>query len=435
MQEQTKKFDIEELILAEIFWAEDRTEQLDILTQLGTKDFENPKWLKLFRVFCSIVAEDKKIDTVNAFQRGRDFITIEELSALSGKVTSAALLDEHVKLLKEFTYKREVFKILSASVNDIKSCYGWDDVDSVKQKVMAALTGITVHDQSKFVNFDQVRDKLFENIEKNEKNIEGFDWGVADLNTYTSGIVTPRLYILGGLKKGGKSRFVINLIAKLAQQGVKNTFLSLEMPEYEIVKLIHAHFTEINDVKLRSKTFMTNEERHRLRTTVIPTQYFSIECAPGVDINGTVNRVKRYASLGAKVVFIDYLQRIKHNPANQANELADICNALADATRANNIAIVLLSQLQNLAERETPSIGHLKGSGAIGESADSIMLFDNLYRRTKKDEDKNKIDIYLEQRYGDSGVIHLASDLGTCHIHDLETQHINEQSGKYRGID
>jgi len=58
-------------------------------------------------------------------------------------------------------------------------------------------------------------------------------------------------------------------------------------------------------------------------------------------------------------------------------------------------------------------------SGGIGEAADSIILFDNLYRRTKNENDKNKIDLYFEQRYGDSGRLQIEADLGSCRFNNL----------------
>mgnify|MGYP000853816410 FL=1 len=66
-------------------------------------------------------------------------------------------------------------------------------------------------------------------------------------------------------------------------------------------------------------------------------------------------------------------------------------------------------------------------SGGIGEAADVIFLFDNIYRRTKNETDKNKIDIYIEQRHGDSGKAELYADLGSCNFRNLATQNQIEE--------
>ena len=118
-------------------------------------------------------------------------------------------------------------------------------------------------------------------------------------------------------------------------------------------------------------------------------------------------------------MFIDYLQRIDHDRNRQAQQLEDISTRIADSARLNNIAIVLLSQLNVQGEREIPSIAHLKGSGGIGEAADTVLLLDNLYRRTKQEADKNKININIEQRYGDSGTQSIQCDLGCIQFRNI----------------
>lgn len=66
-------------------------------------------------------------------------------------------------------------------------------------------------------------------------------------------------------------------------------------------------------------------------------------------------------------------------------------------------------------------------SGGIGEAADVIFLFDNLYRRTKEENDRNKVDVYIEQRHGDSGLAHLWADLGSCRFNNLATHNQQEE--------
>jgi replicative DNA helicase len=195
--------------------------------------------------------------------------------------------------------------------------------------------------------------------------------------------------------------------------------MSLEMPGYEVTKLLYATMMGVNDLRLRSSSNMSREEKSLFEATQINEMLLGIECKSGLNLPQVIKRIVRYSRMGYKIIFIDYLQRIAHNRNNQASELEDICIKIADAARQNNIAIVLLSQLNAMAEREAPNMGQLKGSGGIGETADTIILFDNLYRRTKHDADKGKIDLYLEQRYGDSGKLTIFADLGSCSFRDL----------------
>ncbi|MCH7826521.1 MAG: hypothetical protein IIC75_00890, partial [Bacteroidetes bacterium] len=175
-----------------------------------------------------------------------------------------------------------------------------------------------------------------------------------------------------------------------------------------------------------SSSILRDDERQKFENVELNQSLLGIECKPGLRIEGVLSRIRSYSKLGYKVIFIDYLQRISHNRNNQAQELEDISIKIADSARANNISIILLSQLNALAEREVPTPAHLKGSGGIGESADTILLMDNIYRRTKKE--KGKIDVYIESRYGDSGRLSLHADLGSCQFSNYGTDDTKYQN-------
>ena len=94
--------------------------------------------------------------------------------------------------------------------------------------------------------------------------------------------------------------------------------------------------------------------------------------------------------------------------------MEEIAQRLADTTREYDIALFMLSQLSNLAEKETPSLSHLKGTGGLAEASDTIMILDNVYRRTRDERFKDRIDIEITQRYGESGNLSIYADLGKC---------------------
>ncbi|HUX60372.1 MAG TPA: DnaB-like helicase C-terminal domain-containing protein, partial [Ignavibacteriaceae bacterium] len=190
---------------------------------------------------------------------------------------------------------------------------------------------------------------------------------------------------------------------------------------YEITKLLYSSFTGFNDLRFRSSSFLSHDERYTFENTHLNQELLGIECKSALSIEQVISRIKRLAKMGFTVIAIDYLQRIKSKNENRASELEDYSIRIADSARQNNVSIILLSQLNAMAEnpKEPPNMGSLKGSGGIGEAADSIILFDNLYRRTKNENDKNKIDLYFEQRYGDSGRLQIEADLGSCRFNNL----------------
>ena len=303
-------------------------------------------------------------------------------------------------------------------------------MEQLKNHLIADLSAVEIGDKSEFINIQEFTDKIKTQI-NSQKEIEGHSWGIKKLDQWTSGIVSPKVYVIGGLKKSGKSRFVIHTITQLHNKKIPAAYLSLEMPGYEVTKLLYANLTGLNDLRFRSSSFMTLDEQALFENTRISQELLGIECKSGLNLEKVLSRIRRYAKMGYQVIFIDYLQRISHNRNNQANELEDISIKIADAARLNNVAIVMLSQLNVTAEKEAPNMGQLKGSGGIGESADTIILFDNLYRRTKQEKDRGYVDLYIEQRYGDSGKLTIQADLGSCRFNDLAQGDEVNQAEKY----
>jgi len=410
---------LERKILGEILLCDNKEKQFDYLLELGDADFTSNETQKIFKAYCDIV-QRQKIEPFDVYQKlGNDLnISHEFIVSLTDNIVSVSEIKKHISQLKFLSHKRQLQRILNSSLGKISSATFQDEVEDHKNELITELSGSVLDTKTRTLNFQELRAKLFENLER-KSNFEGYSFGLSDLDILLNGIESPRLYVIGGLKKSGKTRFVIHTLSQLFEQKIKAGFLSLEMPAMEITKLLYSRFSHIEDTKLRSNNFLTDAEKQTLKNVHYDNDNFLIECNSNLNIGQVIGRIRHLARLGCKVIFIDYLQRINHDHKNQVNELENICLRIADSSRMNEVAIVLLSQLSNLAEREIPTIGHLKGSGGIGESADSILLFDNIYRRTKEESKRNVIDIYIEQRYGNSGRVSIFADLGMCMFKDF----------------
>ncbi len=421
--------EIERSIIGELMLADesDRLEALSLLNDPGL--IEDKKHKILLNTISDLSVRRKSVDEISIYNLNQIF-TLSELSKIHSEAISPAKLKEHIYILKERKYKKTIIENLNKSLNLISTAVHADDIEEVKNGLIVDLSSIELGSRSEFIDLDFYNSKLFEQMDS-RKEIEGYSWGVPELDLWTSGIVSSRVYVIGGLKKSGKTRLVIHTLKQLHNQKIPSAFLSIEMPAYEVNKLLRSTFSGINDIRLRSSALLSNEERKRLSELKIDKSLFGIECKSGINLQQVLSRIRKYSKLGFKVIFIDYLQRIAHNRSQQAFELEDISIKIADAAREYNVAIVLLSQLNAEGEKDAPNMGNLKGSGGIGEAADTIILFDNLYRRTKNESSKNLIDLYFEQRIGDSGKMTILADLGTCTFksyYSLSNQNLENQA-------
>jgi len=417
---------LEARVLGRILLCETKEEQIDIMLMIGSKDFEGGTARNYLQIFNDVLFKNRiKIDQVSLYEHVKylDGFNVAEFSRLTeGLSHNQSEIIEDYNLLKGRRYKTEVLKIISEGEQCIKGSLNHLALEEHREKLIVELNGKNLNTTSTFINSADFVKKIDENLSK-EKTLEGASWGLTELDVYTSGIETPRLIVLGGLKKSGKTKFVINTRYQLYKQNIPAPFLSLEMPGYEITKQTISRFAEIPEPLLRTKSFMNPEQWMKYENVKKEMNWglLPVEVANGLDIYQVVGRIRRYAKLypGA-IVFIDYLQRIKHDRNKQSFELENISALIADATRENNITVVLLCQLSNAAETQQElSISHLKGSGGIGEAADTVILMDNIYRRDKRDESqKGVIQLQLEQRYGDSGKIKILSDLSCSKFYD-----------------
>jgi len=416
---------LEQRVLADII-VSDYEMQVEALMRLDKQDFSNKHCQTNFVKLSEVVfKERKKVDIFSYREWVKDDLDFGDINEII-KLTEgdANLLVQHVTLLKQRTYKKRLLSVYRDTARQINSAVTLDNIEEAKTKALTEIGSIEFASKSKYMNPHEFVEQIDRNMDKGS-DLEGYSWGIGNLDALTSGIIPSHLIVLGGLKKTGKSRLVINTRERLAEQKVHSIFLSLEMPEYQITKLSLSRHSMVEEYKLRHKKYLNSDDRRKYEEAkkTIQWDYMKTECASGININQVIMRIRRYSrEFPNSVIFIDYLQRFVYNVHKEAQELQIICNKIADAAREYNVAIVLLSQLANLAEREGVSIGSLKGSGGIGESADVIILLENLYRKQKLEENKNKMDLYLEQRYGESGKLELHTDLSTCMFADLAEQ-------------
>lgn len=409
---------LERLVIGELIYTSSES-RIDHLLELEGYEFQDNICKSIFNSIVSLTMTGKEVDTISIFRHNQE-IPLTELSKIKSETISDAYLSQHIYLLKSDKFKKELLKIIEANLEQIKAGQFGEDIEEVKNSLIIDLSGVSLDDKAEFEDVELHKQKIEEQF-SSQKDIEGYSWGISDLDKWTSGILSPRVYVIGGLKKSGKTRFLIHTLKELHQQKIQTAFISLEMPGYEITKLLHSAFTDICDIKFRAASLISSEEKFEFKNVKIDPAILGIECKSGLGIEKIISRIRRYAKMGFKVIAIDYIQRISHNRNKQAQELEDISIRIADAARQYNVALVLLSQLNAAGENEAPNMGHLKGSGGIGESADTILLMDNLYRRTKKEDDRGKIDIFIEQRHGDSGKLSINADLGSCQFRNLFT--------------
>lgn len=420
---------LETEILGKLLNLDSREEQIDCLSELGnTEDFRDLKNREIICAISKIVLDGQKADIVNTFNYLGKYAT--ELSDYVSGVVSSADIRFTVKDLKTASHKRKLILAVEDGLKAIKGANLLSEIEEAKDKITADICSLDYSRESNFLDYNSLDSELMKNLSNSKTNsIDGYSWGVKSLDMFTNGIQTSKMYVIGALKKSGKTRFCFHCFRELYSQGVSVGFISLEVPKYEVYRMLKASFMKIDDNSLRSGNlkYLSKEKQQKLNSIKFDEHRLMIECNNSLTINQILNRIRRMVKLGAKIIFLDFIQRISFDTRNSVPELEQISKSLADISRELDIAIICLSQLSNQAEfNNGGSIANLKGSGAIGENADVILIMDNLSRR-KVENQNNIIDVQITQRYGESGNVKIHSDLATCTFSDLAKHSIDEK--------
>jgi replicative DNA helicase len=273
-----------------------------------------------------------------------------------------------------------------------------------------------------------------ENISKTRTGtIVGYDTGIPLFNKYISGIQKGKFYVMGALKKTGKSRFMSYLAIKCMQQGAGVMLNSLEMSSYQLNILLLAYLSRVN-----SSVFdipMGKENLKRVCESIPEAakndwMIYREKTVPDLRARIIQERQKR----SVDVVFIDFIQRMfpVNFKTDRVRGMEEVSIALADMSRELDVAVFCLAQLSGEAEKlpadTVPNMRYFKESQGITENADVIIIMHDPKRGTSDSSTNRTFVLKIDQRYGVSGVkVLLTGDLSNCTYSELTEDYLEEE--------
>jgi replicative DNA helicase len=273
--------------------------------------------------------------------------------------------------------------------------------------------------------------------------ITGFATGFHDLDKMTAGLHPGDLYIVAARPGMGKTSFVLNLAAQLAEPrrvavegsgdpgealGTGVVFFSLEMPREQLASRLLASDAGVDVSKIRSgnigKEDWINLTESASKLGHLPLWLDDTPAISLLDVRARVRRLQaeigRRSSDGPKaqrlgLVVIDYLQLMSGRPGvhSREQEISELSRGLKQLAKEMGVAVIALSQLNRSVETRTtkdkrPQLSDLRESGAIEQDADCIMFIyrDDYYFPETTEPDIAEL-IVAKQRNGPTGKVKL----------------------------
>lgn len=193
---------------------------------------------------------------------------------------------------------------------------------------------------------------------KNWGQIQGLRSGYHSIDQLTKGMLGGEIVVVAGKTSHGKTTLAINIANRVAQNGARVLFVTLEMTPVEVT----SRFMHINkdipdgyDAASHNIAFQFNDE------------------LDWKDVDGLIAKAKR--DLEVDLVVIDHLHYFTRELDKVAEDLGRITKEIKKNAIRHNIPVILISHVRKTqTKKEDATIDDLRSSSFIAQDADIVLM-------------------------------------------------------------
>jgi replicative DNA helicase len=309
------------------------------------------------------------------------------IAELTAKVSSAANIEYHARVIIEMAIKRDLIHIASQIHHD-----AYEDVTDVFELLDKTEQSIfQISDSNLRKNYDNMRNLMARAIQElqvlkeHKDGLTGVPSGFTELDRMTSGWQKSDLVIIAARPGMGKTAFVVSALRNAAVDfKIPVAIFSLEMASIQLVNRMISAEAELESEKIKKGNLADHEWTQLVhKTSKLSSAPIFIDDTPALSILELRAKCRRLkAEHGVQVIVIDYLQLMRgEQGGNREQEIASISRALKGIAKELSVPVLALSQLSRSVETrggdKKPQLADLRESGSIEQDADIVMF---LYR-------------------------------------------------------
>ncbi|MGA4552356.1 replicative DNA helicase [Methylorubrum aminovorans] len=373
------------------------------------------------------------------------------LAALSRMACTATAVEGYAAIVLDFAHRRRLVAIGETLVErarhdpiDEHGAVGATLIDDVETELLAVrahapaghLAGMSGAEGGAWM-LERVR-----SLRAGLVQSTAISTGIHDLDRATNGgFQRGQLWLLAARPGMGKT-VVLTTLSRLAARNDGSLVFQLEVTRDQQWARYIADLSYLRNRPLPFGRIMAgqvdDEDEWRIEEAAqrLGKLNLRVECEPGVSVAQITFAVKaekkRLAARGKRlgVVFIDYLKFVKVSDRYKGNrvlEIGEISGALKSLAKAEDICVVLLTQLNRQVEAEgradrRPTVADLRDSGELEQDADVVLLLyrDAFYleRKVKAGNDPEAVE-RLADRQNSLEIILGKNRAGPCVTLDL----------------
>lgn len=309
------------------------------------------------------------------------------IAELTSKVSSAANIEYHARVIIEMAIKRNLITIASQIHHDAyeDTTDVFELLDKTEQSVFE------ISDSNLRKNYDNMRNLMaraiqeLQQLKDHKDGLTGVPSGFTALDRMTSGWQKSDLVIIAARPGMGKTAFVVSALRNAAVDfKIPVAIFSLEMASIQLVNRMISAEAELEGEKIKRGNLADHEWTQLVhKTSRLSSAPVFIDDTPALTILELRAKCRRLkAEHGVQLIVIDYLQLMRGDSAgNREQEIASISRALKGIAKELSVPVLALSQLSRSVETrggdKKPQLADLRESGSIEQDADIVMF---LYR-------------------------------------------------------
>lgn len=401
--------DLEEAVLGALMLEKDA--YTIVCDLLKPESFYDPANQKIYEAIQQLGAMQRPIDMLTVTEQLRNNGTLNEaggairVSELTGRVSSAANVEYHARIVAQKYLARELIAFCSSV--QTKAFDPTNDVDDLMQEAEGRLFEISQHNVKKDVTqIDPVINAAIKKIEdaaNRESGLSGLQTGFIDLDKITSGWQSSDLIIIAARPAMGKTALVLSMAKNMAVDfNIPIAIFSLEMSNIQLVNRLISNVCELEGDKIKSGQLSPDEWNKlmsRIKNLYSAPMY--IDDTSNLSVFELRTKARRLVrEHGIKMIIIDYLQLMNASGmkfGSREQEVSAISRSLKQLAKELEIPVIALSQLSRKVEDRTdgkrPQLSDLRESGAIEQDADIVCFIHRPEYYTKSSEDASGRDI------------------------------------------
>jgi replicative DNA helicase len=357
----------------------------------------------IYEAVIDLFNEAKPVDMMTVVDRLKKVGKLElvggayKIAELTSRVSSAANIEYHARVVQEFSIKRRMIEMASQIHHDAyDDTTDFSELLETAQKTFDAITGNSFKGNfktAKQLHHEQSKE-IAERIQK--KGMIGIRSGLYALDEITNGFMPGELTVIAARPGMGKTAMVVCVARNIAiDQKKPVAIFSLEMVGGQLMNRLISAESHVSLERILRGQLSSAEIQH-----IGSTDRILSESPLFVDDNASLTilefraRARRMVMQhGVQAIIVDYLQLMKNPEAfNRENEISSISQQLKVVAKELNIPVIALAQLSRAVETrggsKRPQLSDLRESGGIEQDADVVMfLYRPEYYKVKAYED------------------------------------------------